>query len=96
MPWNEEQLKRTLVIYRIGPPTAPRYRLASYMRVTTHEGTSYMEPIPWGYTSLPNMGYEFDKVEFQEAPGSNWDTEGSLTHNSIDAVMRLTQSDRTS
>ena len=79
MPWNEAQLSRTLLIQRTGVEPNAQYRIHPYMRVTTHEGQTFLEPIPSGSISLPHMGIVFAHVEFIAPPGSGQYGGGDLT-----------------
>ena len=91
MAWNENQLSRTLLIQRSGTEGDYKYRLHPYMRVTTTEGQTFMEPIPSGEISLPHMGIVFRRVEFIEPPGSGQYGGGdlTLTRDSNENTIRL-------
>lgn len=90
MPWNEEQLKRTLMIQRSGVAPNYTYRLHPYMRVATPEGETFLEPIPSGSTSFPHMGFVFSEVEFIEPPGSGVAGQGDtwLTRDTNEISLR--------
>ena len=92
MPWNESQLMRTLMIQRTGVEPNAQYRIHPYMRVTTQEGETYMEPIPSGEISLAHQGIIFGRVEFIEPPGSGQYGGGDtfLTRDNNDGTIRLT------
>lgn len=91
MPWNENQLTRTLIIQRTGQGPGAKYRLHPYWRITTVEGQTYMEPVPGGSISLPHMGFVFDAVEFIEPPGSGQYGGGDtfLTRDTNENTIRL-------
>lgn len=92
MGWEENQLTRTLLIQRTGTDPNAKYRLHPYMRVTTREGQTYMEPIPSGDISLAHQGLIFAAVEFIEPPGSGQYGGGDtfLTRDTNDGEIRLT------
>lgn len=89
MPWDEEQLKRTLILQRTGMSPNTTYRIHPYMRVTTKEGETFMEPFPSGEISVPHQGIIFTWVEFIEPP-STGDGDTNLTRDTNDCMIRLT------
>lgn len=92
MPWNEPTLKRTLILQRTGREPDAKYRIHPYMRITTNEGQTFMEPIPSGDISIAHQGIIFSAVEFIEPPGSGQYGGGDtfLTRDNNDGELRLT------
>jgi hypothetical protein len=92
MAWEESILKRTLIVHRSGQAPNFQYRLYPFMRITTRDGETFLEPIPSGPVSLPHMGYVFTDVAFMEEGGSGAYGAGDtwLTRETNRANLQLT------
>ena len=70
MGWEVEKLHRTLMIEKLPKAGGDiRYAISPFMRVTTDEGQTYLEPVPYeGFVSGTKDIYTFDEVVFIDPP----------------------------
>ena len=92
MPFEEQTLRKTLILQRKGVGDAATFRIHPYFRITTTEGQSYMRPFPSGDISVAHQGLIFNAIEVIEPPGSGQYGGGDtyLTHDTNDCEIRLT------
>ena len=67
--WENDKLSRTLIIQK-HPVAGNRVKFAlhPFTRVTTPEGTTYLEPLPQSPIGLTD-DWLFDKIEYMEGSG---------------------------
>jgi hypothetical protein len=61
MAWSPHLWKRELLVENHGTQKKPRYKLVGMIRITTPDGSTYLEPIPngWYWQNL-----EFQHIDF--------------------------------
>ena len=92
MAFEEQTLRKTLILQRKGTGDAETFRIHPYFRITTIEGQSYLRPFPAGDISLAHQGLLFNDIEIIEPPGSGQYGGGDtfLTRDNNDCEIRLT------
>ncbi len=89
MSWETEKLRRTLLIARLpgGHNGRDRFAIHPMSRVTTDDGTTYMEPLPMEFLTSSADILQFDKVEFID-PAS-----GAVTADMGDIALNFMSSE---
>lgn len=91
MPWESNQLSRTLIIERLGSPGKRSYAIHPNCRITTKEGATYLEPLPMDLLCGAMREVKFDLIEFVDPPGTARDANaGDLQLNRNAAAVTRT------
>jgi hypothetical protein len=91
MGWEVEKLSRTLFLQKHSVGNKVKYAIHPFVRVTTDEGVTYLEPLPLNPIGLVDE-YPFDKIEYLDGiPGIDRESSAgdlSLTVDNSRGVRR--------